>query len=167
MGFVSCLIWKFFHHFYPKIIKKTFFYFPIVFKSTKSSFILMVCIILNSCDKGTYIQIFPNVQPLVSNQSNIVHFNPNDMRYHLSKIQKFIILDSLSGQGYLPISALTSHYFIFTIYTALQSILISSMASSPFFSPPPKLQCCILFIFSFIIILEYALQILQIIVFGF
>ena len=118
--------------------KKTFFYFPIVFKSTKSSFILVVCIILNSCDKGTYIHIFPNVQPLVSNQSNIVHFNPNDMRYHLSKIQKFIILDSLSGQGYLPISALTSHYFIFTIYTALQSILISSMASSPFFSSPPN-----------------------------
>ena len=85
--------------------KKSFFYFPVVFKSTKCSFILVVCIILNSCDKGAYLHVFPNVQPIVSDQSKIVHFNPNDVRYHLSKIQKFIILDSLSGQSYLPISA--------------------------------------------------------------
>ena len=131
--------------------KKSFFYFPVVFKSTKCSFILVVCIILNSCDKGAYLHVFPNVQPIVSDKSKIVHFNPNDVRYHLSKIQKFIILDSLSGQSYLPISALTSHYFIFTVYTALQSILISSMESSPFLSSPPN---CSAVFFSFIVILE-------------
>jgi len=41
--------------------KKSFFYFPVVFKSTKCSFILVVCIILNSCDKGAYLHVFPNV----------------------------------------------------------------------------------------------------------